>query len=1425
MKTTIQYTLSTLALLLLIASSADAQTPQSGWDFVQSRYHQGSGACGSCQPTNDGVAQLRFKPGSVVLGNDGTSPTLSFTIQNRLSAHSGSPAIRIDATVSLVGYNTKAFGESLSTPPITTLGVFNNDNGSNGKCTVTRSAVFTTALTNYDTYNPSVSNTLPNVLGLEEKSKSFLTPALAGTVLPQPEALTREWLDFITITCRIANTNNEAGLAFSAAATDGYSIRRVGPPIAQRPIVPLPNDQYIGFRLDGKTYAKRYDRFSDGKGLLIEFSKGIKNALAEANLDTGGVAFASANSITHTAGSQYATIRFAAARQTLTNITIEGTAVMDADDDALADGNYVASLKHETRAPVATTITKLATCTPAPSANQNHSCWEITFDKALFEASVAEGFCVTEDSGFCPEVNPTAEGTLRIASAALKANTTGVVALRIDEGDGQVGGVRSIAVRRNELLTAGTFVPAEDYQVVLRNQLTLEDVKPPTVTVEAVMPDGEDPDGKAGKAGQALVTDEDDTNVTYNLKFEVTVNETVESFGVPAGYVLLRIPKTGAPVKLTNTPTVSVSADGLTATLVFTGVSITVAQAEETDGFAVGRGAGTALQDTSDKEPTSDGKTPIAVDAPISLARSAIARTAQPIACAAFVAGIGQQDLFLRLELDGTIDIAEDKFALLSSAGTTLTTSKPTDEGAAVEGGVNVPNTKVVKIVLKDPITSSDPITVFYQAAAERLEATCEADRTGDADGDGILDIRDANPFDSDEKGVNSTVSGELAAVPEPLAEFFSRSIVIPSVMMKDFSYISQETSAEAPKVVTLQTLTVQQYFGIPNNAKVYADRAGTTSCADALDYVEANMLSKSSGFIGSNCIDLSNPNGLLAQPAATPIKYYWAATDGDGNLTSQSRNSTMTVYALVNFDGQNTYFLNKATDTAGTTLNISAYAAADTTNDLEYRVHHFVGEAGGVSADANLENDNDGLLTGTYSTAANRPAAGMAGYYWLGQSASGAGMWVPPEDGVAAKEGGVITTPLSKPYAMGPNNFVYIATRAADDPEAFELTAAELADADGSLVKTVSRTAGTQYEFIVGFKELAEAPKVSVLSALLGGHYEVREVSGEPVILSETDGAGFEFIITAGAASTEVRVIQVGMKIGGVDVIRTYPLASPGSAGTTSTDDNNDGADDTDLAAVATQIRPKIAGQSVTISPSALFVAGVTTDTTPAKFDPRVLLVAGDDVPLTFESIQTADGTAVTEAVTFEVRGVAPSVKVGETERTGGMTQIVFQYEAQGEDKVSYLGKYNPNSSRWETFQRGTHPRVLDLSPGQRDTWYAIDDTTDDLDDCVGTDISTYQAEHKIAGTGGSGFDSSAASCILLVIRDGGPYDEDNAVDGIVIDPVGFADAPFSDASSRRSGGGGGGAVSVLELGLLFFALAALLLMIRSRRAVRNTQ
>ena len=973
---------------------------------------------------------------------------------------------------------------------------------------------------------------------------------------------------------------------------------------------------------------------------------------------------------------------------------------------------------------------------------------------------------------------------------------------------------------------------------------------PPIIQVAAVA-------SGDGRPGVAYEVERSETAITYNLAFEVRANEQVNGLSSSANYVLLRVPAdydytdtTRGTVVTNSSPSSVTLVDGKANTVLvtYTGVELAVADEEGTLGYTLGQTTHTfnasIFEDEDDNPATYDGTneipgpgvpiTPVSEDLV-----SAVATLKTPLTCAAIYPNIGQNELFLQLE---EIGLDEDGFSI--SYGSEVMSKAPTIVSVDTVEEKSADDIIIVKIRLSSVTTNTAEIVVNYQPpgqGADPEETSCDVSLADDTDDDGVIDVADANPFtagdDSKAATYNPTVArlGGLAAAPQA-DNYISRTLVIPGLLRGDFSYIQIDEDMQ-DRVERLENgFSAQQYFGVVANAELYIDKTGSM-CADRIGIIKANHLIKAN--ISDVCEVITDE--VLEQEYSQAIEGYWLLANNDVAMSEDQR-VTFMILPEVNFDGQSSYLLGDTTPT----LKITSYDknASDTDGDVGYLISYRFGTSATVEVDVaagtafNRPSVNADFRTATVPPTIVTPRG--VGYpitdrrYWLSRSNT---IWAPRgNEPIELKEGGLIAGNYT--HTIGPSNSIYIAVREEEAPVPFELENVSLIPIRATTPTPVQAVlAGEEYRFTVHYKELLEILKPIFPTGLVGleNGYNLDSDS----IKYSTTETTFNFTVDA-EVSTDIKFIEVGVEINGTEITRSYPLTGSEEfanlSGTVATDK------------VKEIIQTKIAGQRVVPSPAALLVAsqkitdaiaaGETVDAAfvngavTANFDPADLLkvTEGTNGPLDFETIMTEDGTTITNAYTFEIRNVALAADEEDIEQpTGGMSQITIYYDVTGNPgEVNYVGKYNSISGRWERFERGIHRDVIDREVSQRDTWYAIDSddydgdgaSNDEAEDCAAADISTYQAEHKAAGENDTGFDIENASCILVVISDGGPYDFDGQVDGTIIDPIAIAGSEFAGTAGADSSGrgGGGGAIGGYDIALLALALLVLLVMHRRR-------
>ena len=565
--------------LILIALLMQTAVTQAQTSFIQSRYIDApaSATCSDCNPVVDGVTHIRFDPDSVRLSSDDEGKDyVTFTVQIRRVGGTGTDVGYISASGFRLKYDNAVFGDNLDTPAIT------EDGSADSQCSYARSDFFTSVAlspqslpyslafrdTNASELNVNEANIFQAVLLVVAGSKTNF--ALLGST----------WEDMITLTCEIpANQEeNEAGIGFAGSQPRGIFYRRFpesGPNAVPSTAFLLADNDMRGLRLDGKTWAEDYVRYGDGKGVRLKFSKGIKTQLTvdDFSLAAEGVS-TTITRVSHTAGEAYAYVEFMEAIADGT-LRLSDASIMDVDDEALAGGNFLAALNYDEDAP---RVTAAAKDSIAVVGGNNHSTWKIDFSSEISTATVdASDICVTEVNGLC-----VAEGETPTVPVVSVSSSGTEIELVINEGDGQVGGVRSIEFRRNAVLGAD-FKVVEDYQAPLRDVIIIDDTLPPEISIT-----------------MATAVAGSQNPLQHTINFTVTADEPVPSLNIPASYQLLRVLKDDSTAVETASSTIVGDDREVNIEYTYTFGSDNVLG--ETAGFTLAR-VGTSLQDTANRDP------------------------------------------------------------------------------------------------------------------------------------------------------------------------------------------------------------------------------------------------------------------------------------------------------------------------------------------------------------------------------------------------------------------------------------------------------------------------------------------------------------------------------------------------------------------------------------------------------------------------------------------------------------------------------------------------------------------------------------------------------------------------------------------------------------------------------------------------------
>ncbi len=620
------------ALLVLILNNyahAQYQIAQSrfitGADpFSQTCSIGGGNNIGDCMPNANGVVYMRFDTERLRIDDNGTpndtrDDRLEFVVQVRKTG----AALPYSVGGMAIDYNAEAFGENLNMPAF-----YDNDTDTAtnlGQCTYTKGGIFTGS----QDYVFTFRDTSPSLLSLFAEATDFTsTEATSGSF----STITNEWQDFVEFSCQIVydadgsgtldanegNINSDAGLAFSGRLWAENQVWIAGggdSSTANRVVFGIANNDLRGFRLDGKTWVEDYARHDDGMGVRLRFSKGVAAyndgdttpmQLTPANFIIDGAGEAvGITTATHQVNEPYVNLRFesAVSNGILRLISTSTRVVRDVNNVDLADGNFVASLAHDTDAPYVTEVRRTAY---TGEDGMGQSTWEISFSKALNPDSVSkENLCLTDNSGICASADKPAT-TPTIVSVNLnndENNDNATLTVVISEGLVRQAELPiSLEFRRNAVLGAD-FKIVEDYQTALRDEIILSNnVTTPVIMVRAIdMRVDVNPDPNI----ETIYPFEAVPNIDmlspangnrYTMQFSVQANRAISGIDDESSYQLIAIPiDENEPVLATSITSVVLqeaeandNRDATTLTYVI--VLDSVEATQRIEGFTLARG-------------------------------------------------------------------------------------------------------------------------------------------------------------------------------------------------------------------------------------------------------------------------------------------------------------------------------------------------------------------------------------------------------------------------------------------------------------------------------------------------------------------------------------------------------------------------------------------------------------------------------------------------------------------------------------------------------------------------------------------------------------------------------------------------------------------------------------------------------------------
>ena len=668
--------------------------------FVQSRFLGGptNVVCAACRIAADGIAHIRFQPNRTNLITTDDKNYVEFTLQLQRADGLGMDLDYLSSVGFALDYDTTVFGDDLNDPAL-------SDDGSGGsQCSYVRKDLFTAT---GKSYSLSFSDDPGGELMVTERNDYFenLDSGEAGAALFS--LLTTDWQDVITLRCEIPSGREvaEAGIAISGRYPRSI-INRKYPSIGealQRPMFLIADNDLRGFRLDGKTYAEDYARYGDGRGVRIKFSKGIATQLTTQHFvvrfadDSDTAVAPQVIAVAHTPNSAYANVLIgdAIAGAELRLISSGTTVINDIDGNALADGNFVAALEYDAAAPQATTMTRVAFA-------DGLSTWHIGFSAPIYAASVdAANLCITDADGLCSQPGQTPPPS--IVSASLIGNTT--ITVVIDEVGGKVGATHSVEFRRNAVL-GEDFRIVEDYQTMLRDKIIITDIIPPTITVVAK------------NNGEAVVTEDSHTHITYKVGFKVSASEPVIGLDAPSSYQLLRMSRNDDVEIVEAVPIVERIPNQMNAVSVsFTGVRLEVNIVKETSGFTLGRANNNSMDDLAGNNPVgmSDGDGGVEpLDGAGVQSAKAMAMTSDPSSNARLIELMLSEGVLMPVFSSATAAYTAE----ISNATTLIAVSlRVAHSGALVTvNGKEVTNEMPSRIIeIGDEITTTVRITVIAQ--------------------------------------------------------------------------------------------------------------------------------------------------------------------------------------------------------------------------------------------------------------------------------------------------------------------------------------------------------------------------------------------------------------------------------------------------------------------------------------------------------------------------------------------------------------------------------------------------------------------------------------------------------------------------------------------------------------------------------------
>ena len=1372
-------------LFLTLLNNLNAQ-PQG---FVQGRFvgiHDGGcpqpDAIVNCDAENDGALHFRLKQlgelGEEVFTDADNDEAVRFEVQFRAAIQD----ITYNAgEVFITSTGTQAFRQNLASA-----------------CKISDEGVFK-GNSNYSVSAPE--HVSPNLMKVSVTATTNVDPAEVIELGKDTDYQT-----YAILECKIADTNADAGLALHAETYTSNSILVdvEGTPTRKVAFVMADND-LRGFRLDGKTWAEDYS-LSDGADVIVKFSKGIKTQLTEehfALLYTESNVIDTVESVVHSPGDDEVFISYMESDDVaILSISTNTAPILDNDDNPLAPGSFLAYLDSDppgspARFPNIGAITAHSTQKDHWCVVQNLRTTPPSFLRASVDKDdlcLADKFsydCLEEDgqpfivSVFADEYD--ADESPENICANQFSNGQYYITLVIDPITTQRKEQRNLELRFKRNTVLATDLQAFRERISLDSQITLADTIGPEITVMAM------PRRVSADAGR------------YILNFTVTADEPVNNLNSETSYQLLRVLQNGSTVVDEDGFIENTSAtDAYTVEVEARTFAPSDEEAENIFGYTLGYVAG-RIQDRGTvvmNSPIDQAGEPLQDGDALDSNRQAIA-SIKALECASIYPHIGQKELFI--ELSGTA-VNSDGF---------LIDGQPARQIEQI-GNTTADGLSVFKVTL-DEITLAPIAVAYHQTIGTTATATahCRSSLTNDTDGDGTPDIADVDPFDADKTNVNTAVSSAnpLSSAPGESSVWYSRDTVIRGLMRgENLTYMDM-----AP------TLSAADYFGIEGaNARVFRV---SSDCQNILDASVANNLNKVK--LDEFCMDVSD--NFASEPTGSH-QYAWVVIS-NGYLASDYR-SYLNVRILpeLSLSGQSSYLY-----ASPTTQSITISLELSDTNMLPEVAVTRSDDLQPVPVPLVVDTEDVTRAEGKYDL----PATGMYVGQTITHRFNAPLVWSPMSDNIKPTAGGHLLSSFD--YSMYSYNQVDVRVAAADEPLDYlhQILLYDVSNA-GNPEQVVSVVNGGKYTIVADFTTTVADIRAIESPMQVGYKAEDELIAVAPnssFVGSESESFTFTVEATEGA-------ITVGWdSIGDMEDVKARYLVTEMKQAVADSDgdripDNSD-TQQGDNKKLHVAINGAVRGDEDALTTgdenSQLFISDAGLIIALGKGGDDAAHYSVANIHYDQLSAATIAALGLTETgfttdnpietiATFGIRDVAYAIgEDGET-AVGGVTHTTFPVPVQSAQvgETLYLSKYDSGTQQWKAFERDNTAR------GYSDTWYVI--ARPDNDEPCPSDMDIYRSGHQAAGERHMGFVASAQNCIMLVIADGGPYDN-GGLDGRVVDPLGIGQALAGGRGSSGSsgggggsvsgggGGGGGGAIGGGTLLLLFVLLLSLIMTTRNHR------